>query len=77
MRAQDDTIRALAKAKNDLETFIVDLRMNLETDAYKTCSTDDEHTTIETSLGKHSTWYDDDSNDATPQEVCLLTFLED
>ena len=46
----------LAKATNDLESFIIDAQDKLYQDDYEKCSTEEERTEIQTNLSAASDW---------------------
>ena len=46
----------LAKATNDLESFIIDAQDKLYQEDYEKCSTEEERTEIQTNLSAASDW---------------------
>lgn len=64
---------AKAKAKNSLESFIVDTRDKMYSDEYEKACTEEEKTGIMKSLSEISDWLEYESDDATT-EVILSNF---
>ena len=68
MDAHDQALASLAKAKNNLESFIYDMRDKLENDAiYKRALTEDEHTKVNEKLAEADNWLWEDGIDADAQ----------
>lgn len=58
---------AKAKAKNSLESFIVDTRENLYTEEFEKASTEEERNKIQKSLSEIGEWLEYESDDATTE----------
>ena len=73
----DRELAALSSAKNNLETFIYDIRDKLEHDVrYKKASTSDEQKKINAKLSEIDTWLDDEGINADVKVFHLIfTFL--
>lgn len=65
---------AKAKAKNSLESFIVETREKLYTDEYVKASTEVELTKIQKSLSEMSDWLEYESDDATTDVSNVTVF---
>lgn len=76
---------AKAKAKNSLESFIVDTRDKLYTNEYEKASTEEEMANIQKALSEMSDWLEYESDDATTEVInesliiresmCISVFL--
>lgn len=64
---------AKVKAKNSLESFIVDTRDKMYSDEYEKACTEEEKANIMNSLSEISEWLEYESDDATT-EVILSNF---
>ena len=58
----------LAKAKNEIESFVFDAQDKLEQRDYKLCSTEDERVAILAKLSEASDWLFE-QEDSTPRKV--------
>ncbi len=76
MDVYDRELLALLTAKNNLESFIYDMRDKLEHDAiYKAATTSEDQTTISDKLTEVSTWLGDDGYDADVKVIIQIKFL--
>lgn len=58
---------AKAKAKNSLESFIIETREKLYTDEYEKASTEDERAKIQQALSSTGDWLEYESDDASTE----------
>ena len=56
LKKKDDDKLLLAKATNDLESFVIDTQDKLYQEDYEKCSTEDERTEIRSNLSAASDW---------------------
>jgi hypothetical protein len=72
----DRELLALLTAKNNLESFIYEMRDKLEHDAiYKAATTSEDQTTISDKLTEVSTWLGDEGYDADVKVIIQIKFL--
>jgi hypothetical protein len=68
LKKQEEERHLLAKAKNEIESFVFDAQDKLEQRDYKRCSTEDERVAIVAQLTEASDWlFEQDDN--TPRKV--------
>jgi hypothetical protein len=76
LKKQEEERHLLAKAKNEIESFVFDAQDKLEQRDYKRCSTEDERVAIIAQLTEASDWLFEQDDD-TPRKVrlfvCVLT----
>jgi hypothetical protein len=73
MKKQEEERHLLAKAKNEIESFVFDAQDKLEQRDYKRCSTEDERVAIIAQLTEASDWLFEQDDD-TPRKVRLFVF---
>ena len=68
MRKKDQEKKKIEKAKNDLETFIIDGQDKLYQDKYVTCSKEEERADLTAKFSAASDWLYEQEED-TPRKV--------
>jgi molecular chaperone DnaK (HSP70) len=72
----DRELLALLTAKNNLESFIYEMRDKLEHDTnYKAATTPEDQTTISDKLTEVDTWLGDDGYDADVKVIIQVKYL--
>ena len=76
LKKKDDEKLLLAKATNDLESFIIDTQDKLYQEDYEKCSTEDERTEIQSNLSAASDWLYEQDETVERKVNCTYNYVE-